>query len=136
MKNQVFYGKVEKSKLEIKDKQIYDNYLQSINNSFVKVDIRPIKKVRSTLQNSLYWVWVTILAGYIGLTKEEMHDTLKSLFNTEIKVYPIKETGEIHDIKVVRSTAKLNILTFCEYMNRIDQWAAELGVILPQPDNK
>ncbi|MDH4276329.1 MAG: hypothetical protein OEW08_14955, partial [Gammaproteobacteria bacterium] len=43
---------------------------------------------RSLAQNRLYWLWMTHLGGYLGYSREEMHEELALMF-----LEPITYTG-------------------------------------------
>ena len=43
----------------------------------LEVAVYDHKQDRTVLQNSLYWVWITIIANEMGLTKEDTHEDLK-----------------------------------------------------------
>jgi hypothetical protein len=91
---------------------------------------------RSILQNGYYWgaVIPAIQDGLkdLGheLDKEEIHDWLKGKFNyTEVIN---KSTGQYEQVPI--STTKLTRTEFCEYIEKIQRFAAEfLNVVIPDP---
>jgi hypothetical protein len=91
---------------------------------------------RSILQNGYYWgaVIPAIQDGLkdLGheLDKEEIHDWLKGKFNyTEVIN---KSTGQYEQVPI--STTKLTRTEFCEYIEKIQRFAAEfLNVVIADP---
>jgi hypothetical protein len=134
IKSVTFWGNVSNGKLSLNSPEKFKKYVSGIN-GIVSLTVKKRRKIRTTPQNSLYWLWVTEIANYCGYEPEEMHDTFKTMFNSEIKTIPNKSSGEIKEIKVTRSTTVLNIVEFIEYMERIERYAAELGITLPQPED-
>jgi hypothetical protein len=84
--------------------------------------------VRSDQQNRYYWgVVVDLLAVHTGYTPDEMHEALK------LKFLIIHRPG-LPD--TVKSTAKLTISEFMEYIDSIQKWAArDMGCVIPDPDS-
>lgn len=132
-KDMTFWGEVEDGKLKINDQRMFKKYISRLK-GIVSLTIKERKKVRTLPQNSLYWMWITIIADELGYDKEEMHDTFKSMYNCEIKYVTNKKTGEVKETKIVRSSTVMNIVEFIEYMDKIERFASEAGIILPQPN--
>lgn len=85
---------------------------------------------RSLNQNSLYWVWVGIIADYCGNTQEEMHTILKGLFA------PKKEAKFGKKVYMIpRSTTTFSKGEMQEYMFYIQTEASQLGIVLPTPED-
>lgn len=96
----------------------------------LEVNIKPYKKNRSLEQNNLYWPWVTIIGNELGYTKEDMHEVLMRKFLTPHIV-------EIDGVQIeTYSTKRLKVKEMSEYLQHIDVFAAELGVVLPHPDQR
>ena len=72
------------NKLIINSEQIKLRAIQIIQNINIstpmEVTIKKHKIDRSASQNSLYWAWLTIIANYIGITKNEAHERYKGMF--------------------------------------------------------
>jgi hypothetical protein len=83
--------------------------------------------VRSVQQNRYYFgVCVDLLAAHTGYTADEMHEALKWKFL-------IIHRDGLPD--TVPSTANLTKDQFCEYIDKIQQWAArDMGCVIPDPD--
>src|SRR4051794_28060168 len=76
-----------------------------------EIVIRPFKSSRSLAQNRLYWKWLTILANETGHDSEELHEYFKRRFlGAELKEVMGTE------IEVSRSTTKLKVWEFSEYL--------------------
>ena len=84
------------------------------------------KESRRSCQNRLYWKWVSIIGDDIGYERKDMHDVL---------VYDILGmiTKTIHgkEVKSLASTHDLKVGEFSDYMERVNRFAANLGINLP-----
>jgi hypothetical protein len=93
-----------------------------------EIVIRPFKSSRSLAQNRLYWKWLAVLADDTGHDREELHEYMKRRFlGAEMKTIMGAE------IEVPRSTTKLKVREFSDYLMRIEVLAVELGIVLPHP---
>jgi hypothetical protein len=107
------------------------NFIKSLNlDKKWRITIEPYKANRSTAQNSLYWMWVTIIGEDIGYSREELHVVMADKF---LGYEEIKAMGK--EYQVLKSTKTLNAKEFTEYLNKIERQASELGVVLPHPDD-
>ena len=90
---------------------------------------------RSTQANAYYWaVVVKAIADYTGYTPDETHDILKRLFLPK-DVEITSRHAVIAEMVIGGSTTKLTIGEFCDYVERIRQWAfEELDVDIPPGD--
>lgn len=117
----------------------------------MEVVVKPHKKDRSAQQNSLYWKWLTVIAGERGELKEDIHEEFKSRMlapiferddpdgygqmmqairtvyreNKEMALHLRKET-----IKLT-STTDCTVEQFTEYLNEIDRYCMKEGICLP-----
>ena len=87
-----------------------------------KVDIATIciyegKPKRSEAQSRLYFTWRDILSNETGTSKKQQHKDLKKQF--------IKG----------RSTKELTIQEFVDFLNEIDEVAAEYDIVLPRTND-
>lgn len=126
--------------LHIKDGQISNpgavrKLFEELKDGKYMIEISVHNK-RSTPQNRYYWGLVIPLVQKgiydLGteLTREETHEFLKSKFNSMDLTNT--ETGET--VQVPRSTTILTKLRFSEYVQSIQQFAAEfLNVVIPDP---
>lgn len=88
-------------------------------------------KQRSIYQNKAYFgLAVARIADQCNSTKEAMHKALAGEFlGHDIVTMPNGTTR-----KVPKSTKDLTTKQFCEYMERIQRWAAENGIDVPSPN--
>ena len=99
-------------------------YLQDLEGKYVEVVVRKERSERSNNQNKYYWgVVLQLLSDHTGYTTEEMHCICKQQFLL------------IHgQFDYVKSTTKLNTVEFEEYLDKVKNWAAVLGVNIPNPN--
>lgn len=101
-----------------------------------RVTVEPYRKRRSSEQNRYLWgvCYATILeAGgeqLAGWTKEDLHDYfLGEHFGWET----IEGFGRKR-IRPIRRSAKLSTMEFVDYVDFVQQKAAELGIYIPSPN--
>lgn len=122
----------------------------------MEVIVKPRKVDRSAAQHRLYFLWVTILAGEQGLTKEEIHEDLKKRLLLPIyerddadfalslaAVRNVHKAGHKDEAKsLARQIVKLTSTTtatldqFTEYLNEIEKDSANRGIFLPHPEDR
>ena len=120
----IFAGRVEKGKLQIRNVKAFTDWLSCLKGD-VQIIVKKKRKDRTLLQNAYYWVCMTIIANELGYLPEEIHATFKAMFLVD-------RSGKM---PVVRSTTRLNTVEFSEYFERIALQAAELGIVLPDPED-
>ena len=100
----------------------------------IEVTMKTVKTTRSLEQNSLYWMWVGILADESGYTKKGMHDALRDALLEPVTYVDLK-TGETKSR--LRSTTELSVSEFTEYLNAVEEFAADfMGCMLPRPEDQ
>jgi len=127
-----------------------------VSDKIHEVVIREYKVDRTLSQNSLYWKWMGIAGDDFGYTPDEMHDECRLKFLAKIfEANPERHPALIETLNNLRivarqdrqlginlhrqyilgavSTTDASVKEFTEYLNRIDQHAAENGVRLPLP---
>lgn len=88
---------------------------------------------RTTRQNNLWWLYMSILSKETGFYKDEIHSICKMKFLKREKV--VESTGEI--LEYTESTSKLSKEQFGELIDRLIQFAAEtFNITLPIPDEQ
>lgn len=98
----------------------------------IEITIRKARSMRTSDQNALYWVYVTILSQELGYRKEEIHEILKYMFlKTEVTD---EKTGEM--FTYIRSTTMLTKSEYSDFISEVQRWSAEHGVILPEPNSQ
>lgn len=95
------------------------------------IEIMEDKDSRSTKQNRLYWEWINVIGTETGYTKDETHMLLRDKFLGYNEVTTKK--GET--IKELKSTTKLKVGEMKDYLEQIDIFASEYGIVLPRPED-
>ena len=91
----------------------------------LELSLDAINPKRSTDQNARYWLIVTALANYVGMSKAEMHQECLS----EMHGFDLVEfRGSIRKRPRGRSH-NLGRTEFSQLMAIAEQWAAEMGVM-------
>lgn len=121
-----------------------------------EIVVRDHEEIRTLAQNSLYWLWNTVVAGELGETKGEIHRRYKKKFLVHIferddpeyakmiesvrAVHRAGMKGEAKSLSdnIVRltSTRDAKVKQFTEYLNDIEKDAMEMGIILPHPEDR
>lgn len=115
----------------------YDIHLSSLEDKICYLTITDQEPDRSDNQNRYYrGAIVRDVANHIGITRDEAHALLGSMFLKEYVVAPHvdKITGEVTQRKytVVKSTASLSKNEMKEYIEECLRWASmELGLYIP-----
>jgi len=107
------------------------NYLNALHLQGVKIiDIKEVKEKRSLNANALYWQWLNIIAQEIGDDVESLHYAFKGKFLG----WQIIET-KFSKSKIPKSSRKLNVREFYNYMLQVEIFAKDFLIIdkLPQP---
>jgi hypothetical protein len=100
-----------------------------------QISVRPYQDKRTRAQNRLYWKWLGIIAEELRTvkqtaTKDDFHDMLrhKYLGTEEVSI-----AGTV--VTRLPSTTRLQRGEMAQYMHRVEQWAADMGVLLPIPSD-
>lgn len=102
--------------------------IRGLNDTWM-VEIKPYKSKRSIQANNLYWSWMNIIGKEVGQHKDDMHRTFSiRLLEPELFVVDGKQYVG------AKSTTKLNVAEFSEYLNQIEAVAMNMGIRLPSPD--
>ncbi len=86
-----------------------------------QVIVREWKSKRSNDQNSRYWKLLTEFGKYLGYTQDEMHDICRFKFLRNA----IDIEGE--RLPLLKTTTKLTVAEFTDYMESIERWGHEMG---------
>lgn len=108
----------------------------------IEVVVRPKRKRRSLDQNNYYWGCIVpaFLAAFrewspdTGWNAEMIHEVLKARFLPLIREWGqtvVPDTGEVIDEPL--TTRKLTTSEFSHYKELIQQWGAEMGIIIADP---
>lgn len=127
--NYEFYSDVKNGKLQPNTSALIAESLKQFEGKRICITIGKIKSNRSSNQNRYFHSCISILAQEFGYTAEEMKDIIKYKFLLREKVD--EKTGEV--FKYIGETHKLSKEDFFELQQRMIQFSAEYGVILPLP---
>lgn len=127
-----------------KDKKYIDNFISSKIKPILDKDKKAIIKVeeysnpRSLSANRLYWSWLKEMSKHFSkkgdkYSSEDMHDIMRHKF---LGYQKPRQIGKTEISKQLKSTAKLSKSDFCFYMEQIDHWAVDHGLLLPKPDSE
>jgi hypothetical protein len=125
-----FEGTIRKGRLISRDHHKLLAYLRSFpENCPVEYWIKKISKDRTLQQNRYYWgvvVQTLFEDGEFGYeTPEEIHEALKWRF--------LKVAGK-GPLDTVKSTTELSTVEFKGYVERIQRWATEWDIVIPDPE--
>lgn len=125
MKN---YGKIENGKLILENEEKFNKSLQYFEGKNIVLKIREVEIQRTIEQNSLYWVWIDILASELGYQKNEMNQLIKYKF---LKKDVVNEKGQ-KEVRLM-STTTLSKKEFSQLMENIYFWANDtFNIVLPK----
>lgn len=127
MKIRIENGTVTYGKHSIRDA------FRKAEDGYYNLSLTEWKNSRSNQQNALFWVWMRIMGGHFGYRDQGMHDEMIDLFA------PIYTTRDINTGKPKQkrlTTSRMNVKQMHEFMEQIDQFAAENSIVLPQPDDE
>ena len=119
-----------KPKQHILESMIQAHFKEYPDSDKAIIEIRDDKDSRSVKQNRLYWEWVSVIGGELGYTKDETHAILRDKF-----LGYTETTTKLSVIKELRSTTKLKVGEFKDYLEQIDILMSEYGIILPRPED-
>lgn len=96
------------------------------------------KKAKRSVQASAYYFAVVVkgIADATGQDSESVHEFLKRECNAHRVEMTNRETGEVFETWVGRSSANLNVNDFYDFVERCRAWAGTfLGLELPDPES-
>jgi len=128
-------ARVERGKLLIRHRSIFDDALAAMKDGEVLVRVERVRAARSLQQNAWYWgCIVQELANHTGYTPDEIHEILKAKFLPK-RLAIANGNGDIcGEFVLGGSTRQLDTLDFGDYCERIREWAAEsLDIVIPDP---
>ena len=132
-------GNISDGKLIISNRRQFDADLKQWEGKRVELTIQKAKKSRSLQQNAFYYAVVLpvalkgfIDAGNLGITKDDVHEFMKSRFLKEGKEIIIPKSGQTFTVS--KTTTTLSTTEFMDYIEQIAQFCSEwLGVVIPEP---
>jgi hypothetical protein len=112
-------------------RRVVFEYLEKLNLSKkYSVEITLKREVRTLSQNRLYWLYLACLEQETGNDKEALHYFFK-------RKWLRRNTTELQNEQIISvySTKELNTVQFKQYIDKIVLFAAEEGIILPDPND-
>ena len=94
----------------------------------VIVEMKPNIDTRSTKQNKLYWMWLDVLTE-TGNSVAALHQYLAQEY-----LSPVAEDIQGSTVLIIKSTTTLTVKEFAAYLENVQQFANDLGCILPRPE--
>lgn len=123
---------VHSSNVDIVYQRLKDELLKA-NGKKLSLELKQWRDKRSIPQNQTMWMWNTEIANHIKkktgqvFDPEDIHELLKQLF------CPVTEITIGSTTASVRSTKRLDKSQMHRYLERVDAWAAEKGIMLTIP---
>lgn len=121
----------KKEKRHIIESMIVSHFSQFPEDEKAIISIERDVLTRSGAQNKLLWMWNKIIGDEIGHSKDDMHDKLvRKLLGT---VDSTDLDGNITSRAI--ETKKLKVAEMKDYLEEVDRFVAEFGIILPRPED-
>lgn len=100
-----------------------------------EVVVRKFKRKRSVDQNNLVHMWFQIIANETGNDMETVKEYIKAKYLAPVfREWVDPATKEKSLVGCSRSTTDLTVEEMTAFINNVEQFALELGVILPMPE--
>jgi len=133
-----FSGRVEGGEIKAGHDRWVETELGEIEGEQVFITLEPIRDRRSLQANAFYWgVVVKTIADHTGQTPESLHEYFKARFLSETFLMTNKDGEVIDERTIVRSTTRLRVIAFSEYIQSIVVWANEfLGLSIPEAEHE
>jgi hypothetical protein len=127
-------AEIRKGKLCVKNAGEFSAALSRFRDGPVMVTVERKYANRSQKQNKYWWgVCLALVSEHTGYTPEEMHEVAKAKFLPKSMAFA-DGNGEVRDELVLGgTTTRLDTVQFGEFIEQFRQWAATLGVVIPDP---
>lgn len=109
---------------KIINKEEYFDYISNLRDW--EYEIKPYKRTRSTEQNRYYRWLLNIIEKETWIPAEEIHEKMR------MKFLYVPESWV--QLAYARSTATLKTDEFSEYIEKIKNFVAQYGIVLPDAD--
>lgn len=129
-----YYSSVsEEGKLQKNVSEKIAEDLKFFKGKRVEIEIKKLSSKRTSRQNRLWWLYMTILGNETGYSKDEMHQICKFKFLKREKVD--EKSGEVFEY--IADSSSLNKSEFADMTTDLIRWASQtFSVILPLPDEQ
>jgi len=114
------------------------SFLNVIDGNKAIIEITENKLTRSQRQNKLYWSWLKIIYTETEQPIKDYfeggkwHKGMHTRFKCDFLGKEYYGDGELK----IKSTKDLKVAEMSEFLERVNQWSAEWGIRLPQPDER
>ncbi len=125
-----FQSHIEKHELVFSNKAYVRHHLSKWEGKKVIVTVEKVHNKRSLNQNAYYWVILDIISNHTGHSADELHRLFKGIFLPRKMVVLNNKTYSL-----AGSTTELTKGQFVEYLMRITAEVADMGIILPSPED-
>ena len=111
-------------------KAVAISYIQKLQEGKqYNISISLKREKRSIQQNRLYHLWLNCISSETGNEVEDLHDYFKDRFlSRKVEIF-----GDEYNTGT--STTKLNTAEFTVFLDKVQQFAANEGIILPNPED-
>lgn len=120
-----FSAKVKTGEIQYYDKRELTDFLASLEDKRIDIEIKKHTEKRTLDQNSFYWLYLGVIADETGDSANDLHEYLKRK-HLPPRFIKVRNTT----LKIPATTTKLDKAQFSDYMERIN---AETGVPIPDP---
>ena len=121
------FGTVNKGKLTLNNKQLFNDQLQQFEGKQVVIKIVERNNNRTIDQNSLFWKWLDIISKETGYTKEETKELISYKF-----LRRERQNEQGYTEVYLKGTSTLTKKEFNDLMNTISYWSTTtLNITLP-----
>ena len=93
------------------------------------VTVDRYQKRHSRAQECTYWMWLGEIAAFTGHDREDLHEYMKDQYLPKRTV-----TVQGNPVVVPMSSTKLSVSEYGDLMVHVQRLAAELGVVLTDPN--
>ena len=123
----IYFGKIENGKVIYKNEEAVKEAVRKLEGREIEATINKRQNKRTLGQNSLYWVYLKLIADETGNDIIGMHVRFKK------KYLPIKCLMVMSDkVELLTSTTELDTKEFSDYLKKIE---VETGILLPSIEN-
>lgn len=138
-----YYGSVKDGKILLPRKKFQEEVTRQFEGKRIEVTVQKKKRKRSNEQNKYYRGVVIPILAYtfkewnkdIEITNEIVHNWAKDRFLPMVTDWEdlIIKTPE-GEKEMTKTTTRLSTVQFMDYIALIQQWAAEFGIYIPDPN--
>lgn len=106
------------------------SYLPTLKDGDYAFEIK--RWTRTLEQNSLYWKWLEIIGEDLGYFKNEMHEVFLDMFAPTLTFADLDNRPKQRKVR----SSEMTVKQMNEYMNQIEVFASEHGILLPVGDDQ